>query len=283
MFPCIAFGGGGVRGAIHIGGLFALEKVRGNLLFPKGVYGSSIGSIVATAVAHHLTPIQIQTMFETYFHLDNFVPILRLSSVQSMLHKKGLFSMDLMEDTLVKAFLSQGVDLREKNISSCPQKLYIFATNLTTCKPTLFSGDVPILKALLCSCCLPFVFHPQVVFNNVYVDGGVSVRYLDEVVPHDCLVFHISKRAQPLFPSNIETISPFEYFSHIYETGRKSYARPNTIWFDNQDVEILQELTPQLRKQMIEQGYSQALTFLTKRLSQKVEEGIHGSGANVIV
>jgi Patatin-like phospholipase len=283
MFKAIAFGGGGVRGALHIGGLLALEKVRGNLLFPNGVYGSSIGSIVATAVAHNLTATQIQTIFEEHFHLNKVVPSLRLSSLQSMFQRKGLFSMDLLEDTLIQAFLSQGIDLREKPISSSPQKLYIFATNLTTCKPTLFSGDVPILKAILCSCCLPFVFQPQVLFNNIYVDGGVSVQYLDEVVPHDCLVFHISKQAQPLFVSKLESISVFEYFGHLYETGRKSYTRSNTIWFENNDIEILQNLTPELRKKLVDQGYSQALVFLTKRVSQEVEQGIHGSGANVIV
>jgi Patatin-like phospholipase len=282
-FPAIAFGGGGVRGGLHVGGLMALEKIRGNLTFPNGVYGSSIGSVVATAVAHNMTATQIKTMFDEHFHLENFVPSIRLSTLQGVLSKKGMFSMDLMEDTLTKAFLSQGIDLREKPISSSPQKLYILATNMTTCKPAILSGDIPILKALLCSCCLPFVFHPQVLFNNIYLDGGVSLHCVDGVVPPDCLIFRISKRPSAIFPSTLDALSLPQFFNHIYDVARKSQTGSNTIWFENDDVEILQELTPELRQKMIDQGYSQVLAFFAKRSAEEVDKGIHGSRANVIV
>jgi hypothetical protein len=265
MFRSIAFGGGGVRGGLHVGAIAALESHRGTLLFPDGVYGSSIGAIVATAVAFNLNATQIKSMMDSHFHLSKILPPLKLESVLSLMYNKGIFTMTQFEDTVVEAFLSQGVDLRDKMIGDSPQKLHIFASNLTTTRPTILTGNVPLLTAIRCSCCLPFIFEPQNLYNHLYVDGGVCLHYLDSVVPADCLVLHISRTTKSLHPSNLDSLTILDYVGDIYEVSRRSSMGKNTLWFENNSIGILQELTPEMKEMLYTEGRSQTLAFLAKR------------------
>jgi patatin-like phospholipase/acyl hydrolase len=52
-FQKLALGGGGVKGILHIGALQELSKHQ-PLIFPEGVYGSSIGAVIGTYVAFGL-------------------------------------------------------------------------------------------------------------------------------------------------------------------------------------------------------------------------------------
>lgn len=270
MFKSVAFGGGGVRGGLLVGALAALEQQQG-LQFPNGVYGSSVGSILATAVAFQLSSAQIKTMFEDHFDLDKVLPNIRLSHLAEVSSKKGLFPMDMLEDTVLKSFDAFGIDLRTKNLCDAPQPLYILASNMTTHKPTLLTGKIPVLAALKCSCCIPLVFQPQVLFNHVYVDGGVFVDNVEDVVPKDTLVFHISPMMDTLLASDIPTMSLSTYLYAMYRGMRRIHPGPNVVWIQNKSISLLQDLTPTDKQAMYDQGYSTTLRFLTKRLSQKLE------------
>lgn len=270
-FRSIAFGGGGVRGGLHVGAISAIEKMRGNLVFPEGVYGSSIGSIVATAVAFGLQSNQIRSIFDKHLQLSAFLPSLRLQSIQQFPDKKGLFSMDMVEQSVVRMFQEHGVDLQGKKCSDAPQKLFIVASNLTTGRPTFLTGNVSVLDAIRCSCCLPFVFQPQVVYNQVYVDGGVHVNCLDRIVPKDCLVVHISQANKPVRPEEIADMTLLSYVGSVYGNSRKDKVLPNTLWLRNDTVHILQELTAKDKEALFEEGYSQTLAFLSKLIPEKLE------------
>lgn len=270
-FRSIAFSGGGVRGGLHVGAVAAIQTVYGNLQFPDGVYGSSIGSIVATAVAFGLDAIQIRSIFDKHLQLSAFLPPLRLTSIQNFAEKKGMFSMDKMEESIVTMFQEHGVDLRNKTCADAQQKLYIVASNLTRGKPTLFTGTVPVLQAIRCSCCLPFVFEPQVMYNQVYVDGGIQVHYLHKIVPENSLVVHISQVDKPFSARDVLSASIMEYTSSIYGNTRKEPLPSNTLWLQNSTIGILQELTPDDKQLLFDQGYSQTLRFLSKLVPEKLE------------
>ena len=53
MFSILALGGGGLKGYLEIGAIEELEEHYGKLheTFHEGVYGCSIGSIIATCIA----------------------------------------------------------------------------------------------------------------------------------------------------------------------------------------------------------------------------------------
>lgn len=271
MYQALALGGGGVRGGLHVGALAALEQVRGHLQFPEGIYGCSVGSIVATAVAFGLSAAQIRTMFDTHFDLDKFLPPLRLTTLTELPNRKGLFSMDLLEQTILEAFRSQSIDLADKTLGDAPQKLHIVASNMTRQTPTIFQGNVRVLDAIKCSSCLPFVFAPQVLYNQVYLDGGILVDSLSDLAPPDALVLHISAPAEGMYPNDLQTLSLPTFMYRVYRSTRPKPMGSNVLWLQNTTIGILQELSPADKMLLFDQGYSQASLFLSKRFPQKLQ------------
>jgi len=270
MFSSIALGGGGVRGGIMIGGLAVLEKYQA-LRFPNGIYGCSAGSIIATALAYNIPIQKIKKMFEDDFNLSKVVPSINLASITGFTRQKALFSMDAFTTTLLSAFDKQGIDLRNAVIADAPQKLYIVASNLTTRRGVLLTGKVPLVDAIRCSSCLPFVFHPQILYNNVYVDGGFYIHNMNRVVPPDCLVFHISRSQLNISPDRLKKMTLSDYSSTLYEAFRNESLSQNVVCFRNDTVSLMQELNAEQKKQLYDEGVTQASRFFAKRLSDKLE------------
>jgi hypothetical protein len=164
----------------------------------------------------------------------------------------------------VKAFDQQGISLRGKMIADTPQKLYIVASNMTTQKPTLLTGQVPILDAIKCSCCLPFVFRPQVLFHQVYLDGGLFLDNIESIVPNDTLVFHIGPMSETIFEKDLDTMPMSTYAYKLYRAMRNTHIGPNVVWLQNDTIGLLHDLKPEDKKALYESGYSTAFRFLTK-------------------
>lgn len=255
-----------MRGALHLGGLRAVLKFQDTLTFPDGIYGYSIGCIVATALAFNLKLEQIQQMIDDSMHLESVLKDAKLSMFTDLFDKCGLLSMDEVERSIIKAFLSQGVDLRGKVIADAPQKLFIGASNLTLRKPVFFTGNVPILTAMKASCCIPCFFQPQVIYNNVYVDGGVYMYYFDEYLPKDCLSFIVSYTPSALRPQDLNLP---ELVKQLYCGQRHPPTSKYAIWFKEDKVHIIHDIKEDDKKRLVKQGYLQVFTFLSKRLAQE--------------
>jgi predicted acylesterase/phospholipase RssA len=173
-----------------VGALRALEEHKGDLVFPDGIYGASVGGFLAVAIAFHMKLDAIRRMYDKYFTASNFFPDPTLDGVLTIAERKGMFSMDTLMQMVVEMFLESGVDLRGKRCCDAPQKLFIIASNMTTGSPTLLTGRVPILDALRCSAAIPLLFEPQMLYGDVYLDGGVHLRCLGAVVPKETIVIH---------------------------------------------------------------------------------------------
>lgn len=268
MFRSIAFGGGGMRGALHLGGLHAVLKFQDTLTFPDGIYGYSVGSIIATALAFNMSLDKIQQMVDDCMNLDAIVKDAKLSIITDLIQKCGLLSMDEFENSTIKAFLTHGIDLRRKCIQDAPQKLFIGSSNLTLRRPVFFTGQVPILTALKASCCIPCFFQPQVIYNNVYLDGGVYMYYFDEYLPKDCLSFTVSYTPKSLRPQDIHG-NVVELVKQLYCGQRRPPKSKYGIWFKEDKVHVIHDIKASDKKRLIEQGYLQVFAFLTKRLTKE--------------
>ena len=277
LFRSIAFGGGGMRGVLHLGGLKALLEFQDSLEFPDGLYGYSIGAFVATALAFRLSLAQIQTMMEETMNFDVLLPEIKIKSVLNLTTKCGLVSMDCVEKALVSAFLKQGVDLRGKVIADAPQKLYIGASNFTKKRPVFFTGNVPILAALKASACIPLFFQPQVVYGNVYLDGGVYMYYFDEYLPRDCLTFIVGYPEVPIRPKDLEEGNIVELIKQMYVGARHPPKSPHALWFIEDKVHAIHDVTQDDKDRLMLSGYSQAFTFLTKLVAQEREQVLMGN------
>lgn len=256
----IALGGGGTRGGLHIGALRALREVKGDLEFPDGILGASVGAVVATAVAFRVDLDRLQAVYDAYFTISTFLPDPNVDHVLTALDRKGLFPMDRMEEQVIRIFLECGVDLRGKRICDAPQPLTILASNMTTGRPTRLTGKVPILQALRCSSCIPGLFEPQVLYGNVYLDAGVHLRCLGQVVPKDMLVIHISGTC-----GRITTDSTLPELLFACYSGRATqYFGPNVCRIKGVKFGLIGELSQADREYLAKEGYLQTLAFLTQ-------------------
>ncbi len=266
MYDSIALGGGGTRGFVHVGALRALQEVRGTLTFPGGIYGQSIGSIVATAVAFQVPLDDIERMSKECLRMSEALPEARLEHVTEFMSSKGLFPMDVFEAHLLKAFRLVGIDLEGKTISDAPQKLFITASNVTTGKSCLLTGDVPLIAALRCSCCIPFLFQPQTLFGHVFVDGAVYSRSIRLVVPKDTLVFQIAGGEY----------GPTDFMSYVRAvlSGPSHQYRGETTLVFQQTTSLspLEDPSEEDIRTLIQEGYSQARSWLAERIAEEADE-----------
>ena len=268
MVRSIALGGGGTRGGLHVGALRAVEEFKGDLVFPDGIYGSSAGAFMAVAIAFGMKLSVVRTMYDKYFTASTFFPQPKLDHILTAMDRRGVFPMDSLMETVVKMFLECGLDLRGKRCCDAPQKLYIVASNMTTGHPTILTGKVPILDALRCSSAIPMVFEPQMLYGDVYYDGGVHLRCLAAAVPKDTLVIHISGGVHKMTPKN--TLP--ELLFACYSSQAKNYFGPNICRIRNIKFGILGELTQDDRDYLVREGYLQTRAFLPKFVAQEREK-----------
>jgi len=283
MFKALALGGGGVRGFLILGALKAVEERQGNLNFPDGIYGCSVGAIIATGVAFGLSYKQAEEVCIKYVNTSAFLPSFRYATILAFTQKKGLFTQDLMEELFLKIFDSLGIDLRGKMISDTPQKLYLLASNITTQRPTLLTGAIPLLAAMKASCCLPFIYHPQVIHNQLYLDGGVYSENMYEAVPKGTLVLDIAHIKRAVFPSTLESFSIFDMIRTLWAGLRSVRVHADALNLNIDGIYLLDELTDEDKIRMIDTGYAQALRFLAKRLPKERHEVLGGDVAVEVV
>jgi len=175
-----------------------------------------------------------------------------------------------MEELFLKIFDSLGIDLRGKMISDTPQKLYLLASNLTTQRPTLLTGNIPLLAAMKASCCLPFIFHPQMIHNQLYIDGGVYSENMYEAVPKGTLVLDIAHIKRAIFPSTLESISIFDMVRTLWAGLRSIRVHADAINLNIDGIYLLDELKDEDKIRMINAGHSQAMRFFAKRFPKEV-------------
>ena len=228
-FTTLTLGGGGTKGILHVGILLELQKYQ-DLHFPGGVYGVSVGSIIATYIAFGL-PItresveKIKHMFCPSFFIDE-IDFPKLAEAYS---SKGLFGTEKLCKSLETIFNEYGINIRTAKLSDAKMPLYIIASNLTKAKPTVFSGDVILIDALRCSCAIPGIFKPQILYDQVYIDGDMFCPSVDYFVPNldnaICLSLKCKLTENKFTPSKIEEISPLSYIHDIYSLISENFHK----------------------------------------------------------
>jgi NTE family protein len=218
VFRRLALGGGGAKGILHIGALQELSKQQ-PLEFPNGVYGSSIGSILATYVAFSLPIDNTIPLLKKYLVLEKIAPKPNFTQMAKSLSTKGMYDMDSFEKLIIDFFQDAGLDIRNKKIFDAKMPLHIVASNISKGIPTIFSNDTPIISALKCSCCIPGIFRPQALYGQLYVDGDLFTPAISKIIPkdHSTLILNLKKQnPKSMTPQNIEDISPLEYVGNLY-------------------------------------------------------------------
>ena len=207
-----------MKGLLHIGALQRLSAHQ-PLQFPDGVYGCSIGSVLATYVAFGLPVDNMKPLIQKYLNMDNVIPKSSFSDMLKAFSTKGMYSMDLFEQTVTSMFSEAGLNVQDKKISDAKMPLYIVSSNITKGVPTVFSGNVPLLSALKCSCCIPGVFRPQELYGSLYVDADLFTPCIVSLVPptsSTLILSLVKQKGEPITSSNVDKLSPIDYVYQMY-------------------------------------------------------------------
>ena len=180
----IALGGGGARGAAHIGVLNGLEKADVQTSMIAGV---SAGSVIGAMYALHGNAEWVEKRFKKVlaknFNSNIFIKYLSSSSEKKSffgnaklfifehflqiikLHKKSIISRNTL-----KKVISDLVPVESFEDLKIPLK--VCATELNSGKNITYdSGD--LITAIVSSCSIPGIIEPTIQNKNIIVDGGV--------------------------------------------------------------------------------------------------------------
>lgn len=148
----IVLSGGGIRGIAHLGVLSALKKT--GIKFDH-IVGTSAGSIAGAFYAAGIDP-------EEAFNI--FMRTRLIKFVRPALGSLGLVNIERTGD-IFKEYL--------------PAHIEDLKTPLTICTTNFSEGNVayfskgPLIRAIHASCCIPGVFKPIMIHDQMHVDGGV--------------------------------------------------------------------------------------------------------------
>lgn len=273
MFTAVALGGGGYRGFMIVGALKELSKQQ-PLEFSDGIYGLSVGAILATALAYRIPIDKIQTLFQSV-SIDQIVPEVRLDNLMNAPSAKGVYSTEPLSKAVYDAFLKLNIDLTNAVIADAPQPLRIVASNITRCVPTVFEGNVPILDALRASCALPGIFHPHTIYDSAYVDGCLYISAMYDALPkqlqNKALIINLGRRNRGISPAMVPSLTPFKYTEMLYQgcsqLRLKQTRTPNTVILYNEKVDSMDALTREQQQELIDSGEEQ-LALWTKSSNQ---------------
>lgn len=183
----LVLGGGGARGAAHIGVLEILERERIPLAC---VVGTSMGGLVAGGYAAGLTPALMREKLDKADWADMFLDSAdysRLSYRKKRVTKRFLSGAELgltergwqlqpgvIAGTKIKLFFNAlvGADYGERNIEAMPIPLAIVATDIGTGEKFVFDkGSLPL--AMRASMSVPGLMTPVDYQGHKLVDGGL--------------------------------------------------------------------------------------------------------------
>jgi predicted acylesterase/phospholipase RssA len=230
----LGLGGGGAKGILQIGALMELSK-RQPLVFPDGIYGSSVGSVIASCIAFGIPIETILEFVKTNSSVQKLIPSkFEVQNISKLFTSKGFYDMNVFNTRMIELFKTANIDIQNKKLRDAEMPLYLVSSNITKGVPTIFSGDVYVLDALRCSCCIPFLFHPQQLGDCLYIDGNILTPNLTTICSPDTIVINLNKyRRHSIMPSQLESLSAFDYAKELYNIvtihNEKSQSSVNTV------------------------------------------------------
>ncbi|MBX3135406.1 patatin-like phospholipase family protein [Candidatus Obscuribacterales bacterium] len=171
----LVLGGGGARGAAHVGVLKILEQ---NGIHPDYIVGTNVGAIVGGLYSAGISIQSLEEMFTKKSLMNSYLTVplkVRLFaasafSIPRMFGKRGYDG--LYTGNKLGKFLNKYVPESERDISDLKIPFGAVALNLLDGKTvTLRSGNLG--SALQASCALPILRKPVRLNDGLFVDGGV--------------------------------------------------------------------------------------------------------------
>ncbi|MCH9632899.1 MAG: putative NTE family protein [Chlamydiae bacterium] len=255
---CVALvlGGGGARGAAHLGVLEALEEA--NIPIDL-IVGSSIGGFIGSLYADQPNSALLKKKLEKVKrkHLTYYNPVII---------RNGLWGFKSMSK-----FLNS--NLQAKTFKELQIPLKVVATNLLDGEEVVLSGG-EITPSVCASCAVPFYFQPVSIYGRLLVDGGVidpvPIKVARQSNPRIVIAVDISGTASSKRPKNMIQATKLSFqIANIQHSANsamdadiviKPYIDSSVSLFNHKEYEALyqsgkkaaQKALPEIERKLLE-------------------------------
>ena len=193
----IALGGGGARGAAHIGVLQGLQKSNLKIDVISGVSaGSVIGAMYAIDGDANWVEIQYRKVLNKYILSSNLIKYTNvdlgsdssISKIKHFIYKHflqiiRLYRNSIISKKLLKKIISELLPVKTFEELKIPLKVCV--TDLNSAENIIYeTGN--LVMALVKSCSIPGVIEPTIEGERVLVDGGIIAPIPVSILKNKC-------------------------------------------------------------------------------------------------
>ena len=192
----VAFGGGGARGAAHIG---VLQEMTLAGIGIDMVAGVSAGSVIAAMYAFSKDPFWIEERFRKLWSKDSYRKSYKvfftdknqisfIDSIKKLFVDHSLAVLSLHKNSIInKNQLEEAIKtlVPINNFHELKIPLKIVATNLENGEDVIYE-DGDLIEALVQSCSIPGIFPPTIIGDKVISDGGVGMPVPISILKEEC-------------------------------------------------------------------------------------------------
>jgi predicted patatin/cPLA2 family phospholipase len=186
-YTVLGLNGGGMRGSLQVGALQELAEQEGeqclSLVFTGGVYGISIGALIATLIAFEFSVDELNMLTGLLGNMQDAFNPLRLQTLLSLTQTNGIDDGSKIYALLDQEFKKRGLDFSTLRIGDAAIPLNIIASDLTTLKVTIFRQSIRVWDALRASFSLPYIFTPHEIQDHLFVDGALLCQKIVDAIP----------------------------------------------------------------------------------------------------
>jgi NTE family protein len=277
----LALGGGGARGACHIGVLKSLER-RG--IIPDVISGTSAGSMIGAMYASHANADIIEEKYTAHVNGEDFKDLgfryipnnEKDDSVFSQVFKQMKNQYILMVSSTRKSLVKNERLAKAANnlfansqFSDLKIPLIVTATDLISGKPMLYkSGNV--VDAVVKSSSIPGFVEPTYIDNRMLLDGGIVFPTPVPPLIGEC-DFIIAVNISRAFDTNEEPDNIFEITNRARDISTlhlNSYLLKQSDFVISPEHENLHWSAFDKTEEFIKNGYNAAESEMEKLLVQ---------------
>ncbi|WP_298651544.1 patatin-like phospholipase family protein [uncultured Proteiniphilum sp.] len=253
-----ALSGGGAKGFAHLGALKVLEKCG---LKPDVIAGTSAGALAGVFYADGYHPDEIVELFRKKEFRE---------FVEFTIPTTGFFKSAGLHNFLKK-------NLRATRFEELQIPFYVVTTDWNRASTVTFSNGDDLVDAVVASCTIPIVFHPQMIHDVPYVDGGLLKNFPVSVIRKKCkyvIGVNVSLMLPPPEKYNIRRMleRTFNLMSNSNTLLDKAYC---DILIETKGIEKYSMFDLQNQLKIMEAGYHYAALTMSKNESWEIVRKCH--------
>jgi hypothetical protein len=177
----LALNGGGIRGALQVGALLELSDSQAKALFKDGIYGISVGAIIATYLAFGFSPSDLAEIFAEWVDVPLTPP--SIAVLKNVYSTKGLDDGSVIRERFRKNFRLKGLNFDDLRIGDADVPLHVIATDVENVQTVVFGKSMRVWDAVRASFSLPLVFEPHSTNGRLFIDGAVLCADISRCIP----------------------------------------------------------------------------------------------------